>query len=358
MEFQTWGELAPKERAERENIKTGDLCTFGISVLDHALKCILPHDLIVIGADSGTGKSTLSLSIASHNAKNGKQVAVFYLEGGHNEAIRRMKWRMICDEYYKNKPAYGYIDMDYLLWSVNDPSLASLKPVENSVDKNLNALFRDNLSIYNITPSRGDDKNIVGYKKIYESLVNFFDGTEFGKIKFNLDLLIIDHLHYFDFEDGTRATEAEKISKAIRSCKEISDIHEIPVILVSHLRKKTKERGLPDQEDFHGSSNIPKIATEAIILSPCYSLQDNVNFQYPTFFRFVKSRRGLKSNYAALINFDLTANEYAKDYKIYPISNDGFAADKELEWYKCPKWAKRANDAGWKTEGDINEDRI
>jgi len=344
MQFETWEVLTAKEKEERRKLNPKNLCSFGISVLDDAMYKIFPDDLIIIGADSGMGKSSLVLNIAQHNAEQGKIVALFFLEGGHNEAIRRIKWRMICDEYYRTHEPHTYVDMDYILWRANDASMEALKPIEEMVDEKLKTLFKENFFIYNINPDVYAENQRVDYSQIYKGLVDFFDGSEWGKIKYKLDLLIIDHLHYFDLEDGSRSTEADKLSKAMRMCKEISDIHKIPIILVSHLRKKGKDRGLPDQEDFHGSSNIPKISTDSIVIAPSYALQDNAHLIYPTYFRFTKSRRGLKSNYAALVNYDLQKNTYQKDYKIYPVGILGTVTDgEELPPHKNPKWVKRHN---------------
>ena len=351
MQFEPLNSLVLLERAEREKLNPDKLCSFGIHVLDDALYRIFPNDLIVIGADSGVGKSSLIMDIAMHNAKNGKTVGLFYLEGGHNEAIQRMKWRMICGKYYKNKDHKTFIDMDYTHWRANDPSMAGLKQIEMDVEKEINEIFKKNFFIYDMTQNLyAPDQERVGYDKIYSGLMDFFDGTEFGKIKYNLDLLIIDHLHYFDFEDGTRGSDSEKITKAMRVCKEVSDIYKVPIILVSHLRKKEKDRGLPDQEHFHGSSNIPKISTDTIVISPAYGLQNNADLVYPTFFRFIKSRRGLKSNYAALVNYYLEENSYGKHYKIHAVNEHGKPEAEPLAVNKLPKWYKHRKEGDTENE--------
>lgn len=341
MEFRQWVDLQENERLERSVLSPSKFCSFGISVLDDAMRCIFPDDLIVIGADSGAGKSTLALEIAAHNAEKGKTVGVFYLEGGHQEAIRRIKWRAICHEYFLNRSNYPHIEMDYILWCMNSPEVKDIKIIEDKISKSLNETLK-NLYLYEITTSlEGGQK--VGFDSIYSGLSDFFDGYVFGKIKYHIDLLIIDHLHYFDLDDGSRMTEADKLSKAMRMCKEITSIYKVPIILVSHFRKKMRDRGLPDQEDFHGSSNIPKISTDSIVIAPAYDLQDSANMIYPTFFRFAKSRRGLKANYAALVDFNLWNNKYSETYDLYPVSSIGAVVNKPLESFKIPKWAKNAN---------------
>ena len=53
-------------------IKDNTLCAkFGIKYLDDKLEGILQGDLILLGARSGAGKSTIADIIATHNAQNG-----------------------------------------------------------------------------------------------------------------------------------------------------------------------------------------------------------------------------------------------------------------------------------------------
>ena len=54
--------------------------TFGIKYLDDELGGILRGDLVLIGAASGAGKSTIADIIASHNSKEGKHVTLISLE--------------------------------------------------------------------------------------------------------------------------------------------------------------------------------------------------------------------------------------------------------------------------------------
>ncbi len=113
----SWRDSFKAENEQRLNTNPDSLCSYGVSLLDSALFRIAKNELVVIGADSGSGKSELGLSIARYNAKNGKTVAVFYLEGGHQEAIARMKWRDISDAYYGNMEFRAKrIDMNYQKW--------------------------------------------------------------------------------------------------------------------------------------------------------------------------------------------------------------------------------------------------
>jgi archaellum biogenesis ATPase FlaH len=337
-DFLDFNEAYKQEEEIRLNTDFSKLCRYGVKLLDDSLLAIAKNELVVIGADSGVGKSSLVLDIARHNAKQGKKVALFYLEGGHIEAIQRMKWQDISDLWYSSKYDHQFIDMDFRKWMLNHPdNREQLTKLSSEVYSEQSKLYQNNLFFYPITE---------GFKieELLTSLVNFHKlvpdkSGEFEKEgMYDLDLIIIDHLQYFSLDQNDN--EITEITRIIRECKKITDHHNIPVILVSHLRKKNKDRGLPDQEDFYGSSNIPKISTTAITVTP-YSRMDNLaNNIYPTFFRIVKSRVGIRPNLGILCDYDLTRREYKKEYKIYRLDSMGNVGIEPLTEMGLPKWAR------------------
>lgn len=323
-----------QEEEARLNIDFNKLCNYGIKALDDPLLAIAKNELVIIGADSGVGKSSLVLDIARHNAKNDKKVALFYLEGGHIEAIQRMKWRDITELYYKERQAHEFKTMDFRKWVLNcgiNLTELSSRVYEKNKDK-----YKDNLYLYPIS----EDFKI---EELLSSLLDFHKlaDAKFGEFKkegvYDLDLIIIDHLQYFSLDKADN--EIVEITKILRACKKITDHHNIPVIMVSHLRKKGKDRGLPDQEDFYGSSNIPKIASTAITIAPDTSEDCLATNIFPTYFRIVKSRIGLRPNYAIRCNYNLNIREYEKDYKIFRLDSLGNIMP-ELTEEQRPRWAK------------------
>ncbi len=324
--WKDYPELYIKEGAEREAIDPDSLCTYGIECLDNALFRILKNDLIVIGADTGSGKSELSLHIAQHNAKNGKTVGVYYLEGGEDEAMRRLKWKQISAEYYKNPDAEP---ISYQEWVCNSCSNPELKAVEAKVYEDNKDIYKDKLYFF---PSDSD----FNLDKFIMSLLDF---TEWIEGKLHLDLIIIDHLQYFSL--GSENKEIKEVTKILKEVKRITEYYNVPIILVSHLRKRGKNPGLPTQEDFYGSGNIAKISSTSILLSK----KREDDFQqgiFPTYINIAKSRVGIPSTYAFLTNFNLNIRAYEKDYDIYRINEEGFASSEPLAQEKLPRWAEGA----------------
>ncbi len=337
-DWKNWNTVYKDEEQSRIDIDSDKLCVYGIKPLDDALLGISKNELVVIGADSGVGKSELILDIARENAKNGKKVALFYLEGGHIEAMQRMKWKDICDIYYNERFKHEYIEMDFRKWALNKDVDKKIHEISAEVYNKNKDIYKDNLFFY---PVSLDFK----IEELLSSIIDFHKLTEskLGPFKhegiYDLDLIIIDHLQYFSLNQVDN--EITEITRIIREVKKITDHKNIPVILVSHLRKKGRDRGLPDQEDFYGSSNIPKIASTAITIAPD-TKEDNLSTNiFPTFFRVVKSRIGLRANYAMRCNFNLTRRKYDDFYQIFRLDGLGNVVDKPLNFEDLPKWAKK-----------------
>ena len=321
----------------RMSLNPNKLCDYGIKCLDDALHKIMPNDLIAIGADSGVGKSDLGLLIAGHNAKKGRKVGVFYLEGKHEEAIKRLLWREVCDIYYKERRENDdYIDMNYKKWATNSLPRDMIIELKKKAYLKFLEEYNDNMVFYNVTDG-------LTLEKFTESLFEHQKEVvyEEGVIKnlYDLDLIIIDHLQYFSLTQNEN--EYSQITAILRAVKNITDNSKVPIILISHLRKKSKDRGLPDQEDFFGSSNIPKIASEAIVLANATSGENYNNGIYPTYIRFVKSRSELKAGMAIMVDFIAKERRYADEYKVYKVTHQGHILEPQLEFDALPHWAKQ-----------------
>lgn len=332
------------EAIKRADINIKDLCIYGIKPLDDSLVCIPKNELVVIGADSGVGKSEISLKIAQINAKRGKKVAMYYLEGGYIEALSRMKWRDITQEYFKNYFHLG-IEMDYRKWSLNMISSPDIMAIESMLWDRWKKEYNNNLLIYSGAGLTLDSfiASLVDFHK-KEDTENPFD----NKFSLDIDLIIIDHLQYFSLTKPE--SEIFEITEILKTVSSITKNFNIPIILISHLRKKARDRGLPGQEDFYGSSNIPKIASTAITLAPSSDKDNLRDGVYPTYIRVAKSRIGVKPNYAFLIDFYLDRREYSDTYDIVRLDNFGNVAEQTLPPEQKPYWTERKKYAERGTE--------
>lgn len=327
--------LYRQETGQREALDPENLCTYGIKCLDDSLVCILPDDLVLIGAESGVGKSELALNIALHNAMNKKRVGVYYLEGGRMEAIRRLKWNLCAQKYYNRnyKPEEYRLRMDrrlsYQSWASNQKEVYNnlyWTPIEAEVHREVVKDIDDYLLFYDTGSGFTEDDFLKSLDMIK------------SKDSLPLDLIIIDHLQYFSLRSNQENQETTAI---MRKVKNVTEGYKTPVILISHLRKPSDPTALPCKHDYHGSSNIPKIASTGIVLAsaPAEELDYKSNL-YPTFIRIAKSRVGISEFMVFQAVFDLNKRKYANEYKIF-ISNKANRVSKTpLEEEDKPVWAK------------------
>lgn len=325
-----WNESFTEETRNRISIDPDKLCEYGVKALDDALFKIGPNELVVIGAETGHGKSDLGLSIARHNVKKDRSVGIYYLEGGYDEAIKRIKWREITKRYY-DEYSYLKVDIDFKRWVYNNIKHSIIEEIESQVYNDYQK-YKDKLFFYNAGKDFTVEKFIGSLNEFAEPL-----STNLG-----LDLLIIDHLQYFSLTNVEN--EIAEITRIIRTVKELTEYYNVPVILISHLRKRGRKAFLPTHEDFYGSGNIAKISTTAIMISPAVDRKNLSSDTYPTYLRVVKSRTGVRPNYAILVDYNLNTRTYEDSYEIYRINQYNEVLESPLLKEELPKWAKGGSD--------------
>lgn len=222
-----------EEREDRLKIKDSKL-QFGVSFLDDCLGGLLKEDLFVFGAKSGVGKTQLALQMAMSFALQGKKVCFLALESDKYELARRMKYQFI---YEKLRAKYGPY-ANYMDWASGEISEDSDIETPEGFDL---------ITLIHRGPRFGIEELDVTFRERQESHV-----------------FIIDHLHYLDIEGDQEHIGIRDTVKYIRS---LSQELQKPVILISHLRKPPQGSTLPTIEEFHGSSEIYKMATKVVALS-------------------------------------------------------------------------------------------
>lgn len=340
MSFATYQDTFKAETDYRANIKFDDLCTYGIKPLDDSLLAIARNELIVIAASSGYGKSEAAIQVSEHNAMNGKRVALYGLEGGSREVIQRMKWKRICEIYYREY-SDEHIELDYRAWVLNKVREPLLTKIEAQVYVELTDKIGKNLYLY-------DNPAGLNCKSFCQSLQNLeglrADLTLDHAIRksmrgmVNLDLIVIDHLHYFSIDKDEN--EIAEITEILKTVKIITEEMQIPVILVAHLRKLPRGHGIPDKEDIYGTSNIHKIANTCIIIAPDHEKDNTADGLYPTYFRIAKSRQGLRPNILMQATFDIHSRSYQDKYDLYRCFANGEVGSEPIPYNELPSWAR------------------
>lgn len=313
--FESSADRVKGERAARLKLVERQL-PLRVRFLDEILLSILPNDLILIGAETGAGKTELARIIASRTAEAGRHVFYFALEAENLEIERRDKYSILCDLVFKHRP--GRIqEMSYPAW------------------------FRGKCDDI-VGEFEDEAERIVTEKR--RCLHTYYRGNKFDHrdiqrlflaINTQADLIILDHLHYIDVEDENENRGFKTLIKMIRDTA--LGIGK-PVILIAHLRKRDGriKRIVPHIEDFHGSSDIIKIVTHSVLLAPARDIESPAPHIANTFMYVPKDRHGGATGLVALCKFDRRRKTYEDSYTLGRPDGDEFVP---LDADKVPRWA-------------------
>jgi replicative DNA helicase len=291
--------------------------SFGVDYLDKSLKGILPTDLVLLAADSGCGKTELVTTIALNASATGKRVLMFALEAEDLEIERRIKFKLYSEIYTNEIPNGRPIEFDeWLLRRAPEFELYTdrVRDLFETVTTNLNVCYK-----------KEEDFGVTDFEK---KLMAFRQST---------DLVIVDHLHYFDITDQNELMALGKVAKKIRH---MALQEKLPIILVCHVRKK--ERGesplIPEMEDIFGTSDVFKNATKVIMMSG--SMDVTTPHLRDTFIRTAKYRhKGSVKNYIAKVVYNTLKNAYEPQFQL-GLYKPGMKNFTPMKREQFPWWAK------------------
>jgi len=319
--IQSFRERIKEERAQR--IAVGSSClSFGVKFLDECLGGIYSNDLIVLGAKTGIGKTQLATIAAMTNAAAGKRVHFFALEAEPNEIERRIKYQILADVFFKTlRKDFPNLKLNYLDWYYGRFD-SELCKVEEEIEMLLCDLYPSLTTFYR----SGGDYTVQDFEK---QMLAVQDQT---------DLIILDHIHYFDFEDEN---ENRAMKNAVKKIRDLALLIGKPVILIAHLRKSDRKAKqiAPGVDEFHGSSDITKIATKVITLAPCPQDQTSGN-RWPTYIRIAKCRvDGSRTRSVGAVVFNADTNQYEKNYYVGRLSHAEDEFEAITSFADLPHWA-------------------
>lgn len=240
-----------KERAENFGKMQG--LSSGYPSIDALTKGFVGGELTVIAGKTSYGKTTIAMNMANRVALSGGRVLFVTMEMTHVELTSR----------------YMYINSD----NTDDYRRVASNTFFQKNDE------LDWRSIDSLVRRAKEDKQV--------------------------DLVIIDHLHYF-----TRELEnvAEDLGRITKELKKNSQRHELPIILISHVRKTQRGQAVT-MDDLRGSSYIGQDADIVLIVGRDPKDSSTINL------KIEKNRnRGFDhDNSEVTLNFDKTRME-ERDY--------------------------------------------
>lgn len=289
--------LAAEER-ERQAIPA-DIIPYGVPFLDAITGGILPGELVLLGGSTGTGKTEIATEIAIKAAMDGRRVYFFALEADTNEIERRMIFKLVSN---KAKASGVRVTYDYKSWLLGEAKeYMAHEPWAQS-------------EIYKLS-------NLHTFYKDGTFTLSDFE-TMFLTLDERADLVIVDHIHYFDLVERD---ELKEMSKIIHYIRKLTQVLGIPVLLLAHLRKL--EQGataplIPSNADFKGTGSLTNVSTTTILLGRD-ATASYAGKEAPTFIKVDKSRTGGgRISVACKTMFDTSRNAYAKDYVTGVFSAD------------------------------------
>lgn len=296
-----------------ENKRVG---SFGNTYLDYKLRGINKGDLILIGSRTGAGKSTIAELIATHNSDNGVKVTLISLENFEGDNILNSAYY-----YYKELSRnYGLNIRDFMSgnFDIDEDLLHAAEEHARVRFKNINLINR---------PVEGFTQ-----EDLKECLTD-------AKVNKNSELVIIDHLDYFD--KIYKETDNEHMTNLMNEIRNAQYALKIPIVAISHLRKpaNTKmEVKVPSIDEFIGSSNKAKQATVVILFAPDDEKNERITQEShlrSTFCCIRKLRHGGVDNTVARINFNVKTGKYEDWWSEYKINYYGTCiSDNPVNYYK------------------------
>lgn len=317
--FSTMPSRIVGERERRAVLAAHELA-YNNRYLDDRVRAILPHDLVLLGAPTGMGKTDLALAIAMASAMAGRPVAYFALEAEPDELERRTKYAWLSSEAFRRKIP-GAHELNYTDWL-----LGRCEHVIGEIDREADEWFLQKLGTL-WTYYRGAHFDAAALCK------------EFVEIHRLVDLVVIDHLHYVDTDDD--ANEATALHETMKAIRDVSLRVGKPVLLVAHLRKRDPRlrQLVPSVDDFHGSSNITKIATQVITIAPATTIESPKWYLAPTFMSVLKDRRSGGDGLVAMTYFDRRTRNYSDEYTLGRLTKGGTEWE-QLKPADRPGWAR------------------
>ncbi len=291
---------------------------FGIKFLDDATEGIFPSDLILIGARSGAGKTQMCCEILDANMKDGKKVLYVALEAGPREIESRLKYKLFMKHMranYQTREAAN--DIGYTKWFLGR-HLYQYPVQENLTHEEFKVKYKNAFIEYKAER--------YGVKELIETISGSYR---------EVDLIIIDHIHYFDSDDENENRALKQISQTARM---LALEKNKPIILIAHIRKADKKNKdlAPDMDEFHGSSDLYKIATKVITLAPGKNFK---GASRETFIRVPKDRfSGGYGHFVGQVYYCPNGGGYEDSYETGWANKDQFEA---LANNACPKWARK-----------------
>lgn len=222
---------------------------FGIKALDDSTGGLPKGKITIIAARTSEGKTSLSLQVACHMAKNDKTVAFISLEDDRESLVERL----YCQQ--------GKLDNFKLR---NGDATQLDDPETNKLLENIRLLVLDDF----------------GYN--FDELVHVMETLDPKP-----DVVFIDYVQMID--QGQKESEYEAVSKFVRQAKIFAERYKIAVVLVSQINRQGARDGRPDLHHLASCGRLEQVANLVLIMyTPYFYGQPSFDYVKNTVFGMEK----------------------------------------------------------------------
>jgi len=268
-----------------------DVVSFGYDWLDDRMTGIFRGELIVIGGESGTGKTTFATNIIYKNSQKHK-CFIFALEDRLvYYGTKAIYFEVNKIKFAKDRKKYSW--NSFIRNEITDPEYLTIHKQAVKNLENGNIEFYRNDSLMDI-----ETLEVVLEKKVAEGV----------------DLFLIDHLHYFDLLKGD-SSKADYIEKVMSKIKTIQNRTGARILMVVHYKKLGGSK--PSLDSFKDSISIVQNANYVINLWRDRSeLSEYDGENVSTFFYIPKAR-----NPNGETSIEVMFNKHTNDYTLKKINS-------------------------------------
>lgn len=238
----------------------------GIERLDKALYGgFFKKNLIILGASSGIGKTTLALQIADNIAESGKDALIFSLEMSREELIAKSISRFMFLEDKKTNGIYATAKNCLSFRKILTGSMYnSNKETQELYNKAYN-YYRDNLADHIFINECNENLEIT-VEEIEEKIRRHIAITDAKPF------VVIDYLQIIENKQKG-LTDIQAVAKTVKDLKRIARKYEITILVISAFNR-TANYQKADYTSFRDTSTIEYTAD--VLLSFHYSVLDNL----------------------------------------------------------------------------------
>ena len=271
---------------ELQNIEEKDILSFGYDWLDEKLTGFFKGELVVLGGETGSGKTTFATNMVYKAGADNHKCAVFALEDRLNDyGIKRLYFEI--GKLRRQEGKNNYYWNDYRKGRFKD---------EPEFLEYLDRAYKSQKS-----------ENIYFAKVEKQMNIDLLEELIRKKTEEGFELFLVDHLHYFDLLKG-ESSKADYIEQVMVRMKNVLTSTGARMILVVHYKKLEGKK--PTLDSFKDSISIVQNANYTISLWRDRTTE-NQEERFKTTFFIPKARNPNGEGTAEAI-FDPMTNDYKK----------------------------------------------